>query len=82
MKKDEVCRMCCVCRTRRPKAELIKVVRNNGEFAIPKGHAEGRGAYICKDEKCVEMAIKKKALNRSFKMEVPKEIYEKLTTNK
>ena len=78
MNKDEVKRMCSVCRMRRPKAELIKVVRNNGEFAIPKGHAEGRGAYICKDEKCIELAIKKKALNRSFKCEIPNEIYENL----
>jgi predicted RNA-binding protein YlxR (DUF448 family) len=47
-------------------------------FAISEWHTEGRGAYICRDKKCVEMAIKKKALNRSFKCEVPKEIYEKL----
>jgi len=94
MKKYEVKRMCCVCRERRAKAELVKVVRRtpprqatpatrlplegNYEFAIAAGHAEGRGAYICRDEKCVEMAIKKRALNRSFKCEVPKEIYEKL----
>ena len=93
MKKDEVKRMCCVCRERRAKAELVKVVRRtpprqatpatppeegNYEFAIAEGHAEGRGAYVCKDGKCIEMAVKKRALNRSFKCEVPNGIYEKL----
>ena len=69
--------MCCVCRTRKPKSELIKVVKNkNGEFSIANGHAEGRGAYVCKDEKCIANAIKKRAFNRSFKCEVDKEIYE------
>ena len=83
MKKDETIRMCCVCRTRKPKSELIKVVRNkNGEFFISDGHEEGRGAYICKDSKCIETAIKKRALNRSFKCEVPKETYESINISR
>ena len=79
MKKEETVRMCCVCRLRRPKDELIKVVKNkNGEFCIANGHTEGRGAYVCKDEKCIENAIKKRAFNRSFKCEVNNEIYKSL----
>jgi len=79
MKTKETVRMCCVCRARKPKSELIKVVKNkNGEFVIANEHTEGRGAYICKDNKCIENAIKKKALNRSFKCEVNKEIYMEL----
>lgn|GEM_PF-696717 len=82
MKKDEVVRMCCVCRQRKAKSELIKIVKNkDGKFSIAEGYAEGRGAYICKDKNCIEIAIKKRALNRSFKCEVNKEIYLKLEKN-
>ena len=44
----------------------------------PSGRANGRGAYICKDSECLKKAIKTKALNRAFKVEVSDEVYEKL----
>jgi len=82
VKKDEVVRMCCVCRQRKAKSELIKVVKRRGvgdaalyKFSIVSGYEEGRGAYICNDKNCIDIAIKKRALNRSFKCEVDKEIY-------
>jgi len=75
----ETVRMCVVCRDRKAKSELIKVVKNkSGEFAIATEHTEGRGAYVCKQAECVKNAIKKRAFNRSFKCEVKKEIYEEL----
>ena len=40
--------------------------------------ANGRGAYICKDTECLKKAIKTKAFNRAFKVEVSDEVYEKL----
>ena len=81
MKKNEVIRMCCACRTRKSKAELIKVVKSKtGKFSIPTIHTEGRGAYVCRDQKCIEIAIKKRAFNRSFKCEVTKNMYEELST--
>ena len=78
MKKETV-RMCVICRNRKKKNELVKVVKNKtGDFSIPTIHTEGRGAYVCKNEKCIETAIKKHAFNRSFKCEVDKKIYEQL----
>ena len=63
-------RKCIACQDRDNK---------KGEIFIDlTGKANGRGAYICKDCECLKKAIKSKALNRAFKMEVPDEVYEKL----
>ena len=73
-------RKCIACQERDSKKGLIRIVKNKeGEIFIDlTGKANGRGAYICKDCECLKKAIKSKALNRAFKMEVPDEVYEKL----
>ncbi|WP_300280080.1 RNase P modulator RnpM [Peptacetobacter sp.] len=73
-------RKCIACQDRDSKKGLIRIVKNKeGEiFLDPTGKANGRGAYICKSSECLKKAIKSKALNRAFKMEVPDEIYERL----
>ena len=38
----------------------------------------GRGAYICKDIKCLEKVQKSKRLERILDTKIPDEIYEKL----
>lgn len=59
---------------------MIKVVKNaEGAFFIDLNYKKnGRSAYVCKSLACIEKCLKIKALNRSFSMEVPKEIYEEL----
>lgn len=73
-------RKCIACQERDSKKGLIRIVRNKEEqiFLDPSGKANGRGAYICKDAECLKKAIKTKALNKSFKIEVPNEVYENL----
>ena len=73
-------RKCIVCQDRDSKKELMRIVKNKeGEiFLDPSGRANGRGAYICNDAECLKKAIKSKALNRAFKIEVPNEVYENL----
>ena len=75
-------RKCIVCQDRDSKKELMRIVKNKeGEiFLDPSGRANGIGAYICKDSECLKKAIKTKALNRAFKVEVSDEVYEKLLT--
>lgn len=71
-------RMCIACRTMRPQHELIRIVRDNtsGEVRIDREKKLfGRGAYICRDEKCIRLAVKKRGLERHFKCAVPMEIY-------
>ncbi|MDO5478219.1 MAG: YlxR family protein [Clostridia bacterium] len=72
--------MCCVCRVSKDKKELLRIVKNkDGEIFIdPTGKANGRGAYICKEGNCASEAEKKKALERSFKSSVDKELFSSL----
>jgi predicted RNA-binding protein YlxR (DUF448 family) len=43
-------RTCAVCRSRRPQAELLRVVVAASGLEIdPKRRLEGRGAYLCLD---------------------------------
>ena len=39
---------------------------------------DGRGAYICKDENCINECKKKRALNRAFKTNIAEDVYEEL----
>ncbi len=67
-------RMCVVCRSMLPKRELIRFVRIDGNVEIdPTGKKDGRGAYICKNEKCIEKAIKCNTFSKSFKQNIDKE---------
>ena len=76
MKKHIPTRMCMVCRERHPKQNLLRIVKNGNNFFYDKTQkAEGRGAYLCKSNDCREKFIKSRALNRTFKQEVPQEIY-------
>lgn len=71
-------RMCIACRKMYPQSELIRIVRDNisGEIRMDSDKKLfGRGAYICRDAKCVQLAAKKRGLERHFKCAVPKEIY-------
>ena len=73
-------RSCIVCRKARDKSELIRVVRTpSGEVVLDEtGKAAGRGAYVCADGECMQVAIKKRALNRAFKTQLDKSVYDGL----
>ena len=80
MEKKIPMRQCLGCREMKPKRELIRVVRSpEGEIALDfKGKANGRGAYVCPDAACLQKAIKGRALEKAFSMQIPAEIYDKL----
>lgn len=62
------------------KKEMIRVVKTpEGEFTLDAtGRKNGRGAYLCASMECLQKAKKSKGLERSFKMPIPKEVYEAL----
>ncbi len=65
----------------KPKHELIRITRDpqSGMAVIDKKQKIlSRGAYLCKDEECIALAKKKRALNRFCKKEVPEVIYNEL----
>lgn len=73
-------RTCTGCREEKNKKELIRVVRDKegNVFVDITGKQNGRGAYICPDEKCLESAIKNKGLERTLKTSISEEVYEQL----
>ncbi len=73
-------RTCIACRAKGSKENFLKVVKNKeSEFKLERDiRLDGRGAYVCKKQECIEKCKKTKALNRAFKTVVPAEIYEEL----
>lgn len=73
-------RKCLGCAERRPKNELIRVVRTpEGEILIDRtGKRSGRGAYLCPELACFNKARKAKRFESALEVEIPAEIYEKL----
>ena len=73
-------RMCVVCRAHKEKRDLLRVVLNKEEGMLVdlSGKKNGRGAYVCKSKDCLTLARKNKGLERSFKMSIPKEVYDTL----
>ncbi|MCI8327739.1 MAG: YlxR family protein [Lachnospiraceae bacterium] len=73
-------RQCVGCNEMRSKREMIRVLKTTEEEIVldTTGKKNGRGAYICPSSECLERAKKSKGLERSLKMAIPQEIYEKL----
>lgn len=78
--QDKPLRMCIICRNMKTKSELIRVVKNkeNEIFVDKTFKANGRGAYICADNECIQKCVKTKTLNKAFKCQIKEETYNKL----
>nr|WP_330392032.1 YlxR family protein [Acetitomaculum ruminis] len=72
--------MCVGCGEMKNKKEMIRIIRNTeNEIEIDaSGKKNGRGAYICNNIECLRTAFKRKSLERSLKVSIPLELYEKL----
>ena len=73
-------RTCMGCNEKKPKKELVRIVKNkDGEIFIDRtGKADGRGAYICDSIECLEKVIKSKRLERVLEIQIPEEVYNNL----
>ncbi len=73
-------RKCIGCGEQKPKKELIRVVKNKDDevFVDFTGKANGRGAYICKDVKCFDLAAKRNAFNRALEIQIDEEVLKSL----
>ena len=80
MQKKIPQRQCMGCRERKPKRDMIRVVRGtDGNVSLDfGGKMNGRGAYICPDMECLKKAIRSKALDRSLEVTIPEEVYIRL----
>lgn len=73
-------RKCVVCGERKDKKELIRVVKNKDDeiFVDESGKLNGRGAYLCRTEECLENARANHKLDKVLKAKVSKEIYDEI----
>lgn len=78
--KKKPTRTCMACNEKKEKQELLRIVRTvegNVEADLT-GKKNGRGAYICKSEDCLNKVIKTKKLERILEKEISPEIYESI----
>ncbi|TET18449.1 MAG: YlxR family protein, partial [Dehalococcoidia bacterium] len=68
-------RTCIACREKRPKWELVRVVRTpqGGVEIDPRGKEGGRGAYLCRRQECWEIGLKGKRLQHALRSEIVSE---------
>lgn len=73
-------RQCIGCGEMKSKKEMIRVIKTADEEILldATGRKNGRGAYLCPSMECFKKAVKNKGLERSFKMAIPKEVYDTL----
>ncbi|MBE6694039.1 MAG: YlxR family protein [Ruminococcaceae bacterium] len=70
-------RQCLGCNEHKPKRELLRVVRDpEGQVSLDfTGKKSGRGAYICKDVKCLKKVRKSGRLAKNLECEISDEVY-------
>ncbi len=80
MIKKQPQRTCMACNQKKDKKDLLRIVKNkDNEISVDEtGKQEGRGAYICKNEECLEKVMKSKRLEKSLDTKISQEIYESI----
>ena len=78
MQKKIPQRQCMGCRERKEKREMIRVVRTTeGDVRLDfSGKLNGRGAYICRDVKCLKKARKSHRIDRDLECVISDEVYD------
>ncbi len=73
-------RRCMACNEQKEKKDLIRIVRSKeGVLDIDlTGKKNGRGAYICKREDCLNKVIKTKRLERVLETKIDEDFYESI----
>ena len=79
-KKKIPLRQCVGCSERKPKGELIRVVRTpEGDIVLDNtGRKNGRGCYVCPSVKCFNKARKSGRLASHLECASPEEVYASL----
>ena len=64
---------CVGCNERKPKNELVRVLRTpEGDIQIDRtSKKSGRGAYLCRSTACFAKAIKARRLQTALECEIP-----------
>ena len=80
MNKNKPARRCMGCNESKEKNDLIRIVKSKeGVIEVDlTGKKNGRGAYICKNEECLNKVIKSKRIEKVFEQVIDKGVYENL----
>lgn len=80
MAKKIPVRQCIGCGEMKNKKDMMRILRTPEEEIVLDltGKKNGRGAYLCKQSECLKLARKNKGLERSFKMNIQSQVYDKL----
>ena len=78
--KKKPARTCMACNLQKEKQELLRIVKSKeGIVEVDlTGKKNGRGAYICKSEECLDKVIKSKRLGRVLQTDISDELYESI----
>lgn len=60
-------RTCLGCRRRRPKRDMLRLIRRADGHVEADATAGGRGAYVCAERECLERALKSARLAHAFR---------------
>ncbi len=73
-------RTCVACRQEAGKGELIRLVRTrDGAVTLDRtGRASGRGAYVHADGACLEVARRKRSIERALRAGMPPELWSEI----
>lgn len=64
-------RRCIGCMRSRPKAELMRFTFRDGRLKPdPAGTEDGRGVYLCPNDECRRLAVKRNAFRRNFRTNI------------
>jgi predicted RNA-binding protein YlxR (DUF448 family) len=68
------------CNEHKPKGELLRVVRSTeGAVSLDTtGRASGRGAYLCRDVKCLRRAHKSRRIESTLECTIPEEVWDRM----
>lgn len=73
-------RRCVGCMESKPQSQLIRIVRTTEGMIIDlEEKSPGRGCYLCRNQGCLEKALKKNGFARSFKSSVNKDELQRLS---
>lgn len=73
-------RQCLGCNERKPKGELLRVLRApDGSVGLDfTGKKSGRGAYICRNAACLRKARKSRRIERMLACAIPDEVFDRM----
>lgn len=72
-------RKCIVCNEKLPKKELLRIVKQDAALVFDKsGKINGRGAYVCTSNGCLEKASNSKQINHLLGLPLSEKIIEEM----